>query len=606
MTVMHHSLPSPEYTGDSDSDSDIILELEQKRRQLDEEVARFGAQKDKEFRDFEAELKARKRQKRAQQQPQKDNASNYYEFTKNSPSTTPPSVSLLGGCERKVRSPNSIRAYKQSEPIKLMKSNVGSKVTTPPTIRLDRTNIKGENIPQSHANALQTPPTPHDFSLPSSSQAHASSDSASIQSEPPRDKPPLSPAKKNHEQAFARLFISACLPHHDKGNGQDQIDRPTEGTQTEPASPTDPTMVVDAMPPQSSSLPTQSSLTDSLQMPSTRRAYTSPSTVTRRTLAPIIRNVNGRKRSTGKRKHVTFQLADRAIVEPSSSYEEGLSPDAENESSDRRTSDDSTDSASSQEPSEPPQRPVVQRRNTPGDPLGRRIREITPVSTPDAEIGMSMGDLLLAGGDEGGAPGSGVHQKPVPEEEGYFSPRHTRHLPTSSSPEKSTSFNTINEDVSTSKRKHVLTNKRAERRNSKSPNTSPTPSRKNSLPHTGSAVHHSISTPRSPRFTPHTSPTKLPPQSQQFYPGTLEDDILSNNNNIGFFELDEELRSPIAGLPRPELPDHKDDDLESKNGKKTPESRRDPPSDLQMGTSVPINIVRTGSLSGSWVGTFGH
>jgi len=606
MTVIQHSLPSPEYTGDSDSDTDIIHGLEQKRRQLDEEIARFRAQKDKEFRDFEAELKARKRQKRAQQHFQKNNASNYHEFAKNSLSTTPPSISLLSGCEKKARSPNSLRAYKDSEPIKLM--NVGSKVTTPPTISLDRTNIAGESISQSHANVSQTPPMPNDFFLPSSSQAHVSSttaekracsDSASIQSEPPREKPPLSPVGKNHEQAFAGLFISACLSTLDKRDGQNQIDTPIEGTQTEPASPVVPTMSVEAMPPQSSSLPTQSSMTDSLQVPTTRRAYTSPSTVNRGTLPPIIRNVNGRKKSTGKRKHVTFQLADRAIVEPSSSYEEGPSPDVDNESSDRRTSNDSTASISSEETSEPSRRPVIQRRKTPRDPFGRRIREITPVSTPDSEIGMSMGDLLLASGDKDTAPDNAIQQKPVSEEEGYFSPRHASNPPASPSPETSTYM---------SKRVHVVSHQKVDRRNSKSPNTSPTQPRKTSSNHTGSAVHHSIHShsPRSPRVAPHTSPTKPLPQSQQMYPGTLEDDMLSNNNNIGFFELDEELRYPTAGVPRPETPDHKDDDLELKRNKKTPESGHGHSNEVQMGSSVPIDIVRTPSFTSSWVGTFGH
>lgn len=90
------------------------------------------------------------------------------------------------------------------------------------------------------------------------------------------------------------------------------------------------------------------------------------------------------------------------------------------------------------------------------------------------------------------------------------------------------------------------------------------------------------------------------------YPGALEDDMLSNNNNIGFFELDEELRYPTAGVPRPETPDHKDDNLELKTNKKTSESGHDHSNEVQMGSSVPIDIVRTPSVTGSWVGTFGH
>ena len=44
----------------SDSESEIVAELDKKRRQLDEEIARFKSQKDKEFREFEKELRSKK------------------------------------------------------------------------------------------------------------------------------------------------------------------------------------------------------------------------------------------------------------------------------------------------------------------------------------------------------------------------------------------------------------------------------------------------------------------------------------------------------------------------------------------------------------------
>ncbi|KAK5946211.1 hypothetical protein PMZ80_000352 [Knufia obscura] len=602
MTVMHHPLPSPEYTGDSDSDSDIIHELERKRRQLDEEVARFRAQKDKEFRDFEAELKARRRQKRAQQHSQRNNASNYYEFTKNSPSATPPTASMLSGCEKKIKSHNNHHGYRQSEPMKLIKSTVGSKVT-PPTICLDKLNIKGESILQSHANALPTPTTPtllasmpsigRKDALTSTEEKYTSSDSASIHSEPPRDKPPLSPGEKSQEQTFAGLFAPAFLPLLDARNDRNQIDRPIEGTQTEPASPIEQSLTIDSVSMQSCSLPTESLMSESLQVPNTRRAYTSP-IVNRGTLPPIIRNINGRKRVSGKRKHVTFQLADRAIVEPSSSYEEGLSPN--DISSDRTASNNSTPSISSREHSESPQRPPIQRRNTPRDPFGRGKRDYTPISTPECEVGMSMGDLLLGDDDESQAV---EEHKAAKEEDGYFSPRHGSHSPAFPSPSKTTSFDTANPNS--------YGGKRATSSSSHSPSRK-TACENASGPHKPGYGY----TPKSPRFSPLTSPTPRPSQMQSLYPGHLEEDFLSTNNNVCFFELDEELDSPTAGIPRPDQPEDKEDDVEpsAKDGKKSQD--RDyrhgygAPDEIQTGTSVPINIVRPGSLSNSWVGTFGH
>ena len=627
MTVTHHSLPSPEYTGDSDSDSDVIHELEQKRRQLDEEVARFRAQKDKEFRDFETEVKASRRQRRAQQSFHRNNATNYYEFTnnyqftKNSPSATPPSVSTLSGCEKKIRSPQNHHGYRQSEPIKLMKATGGLKAT-PPTICLDKTNIKGESIPQSHANPLQTPPTPTNIpSKPSGSQNHApsntahkdvSSDTTSIQPEPLRAKPPISPDNSNHNQALVRLFVPPYLPSLGAQTDRNVLERPIEGIQTEPASPVGRTISIESMAIQASSLPTESSMTDSLHMPTTRRAYTSPPVVNRRHLPPIIRNVNGRRRASGKRKHVTFQLADRAIVEPSSSYEEGPSPDINDDSSGTKSSNESILSTSSQEQEEESHRPKTQRRNIPRDPLGRRKRDFQPMSTPDSEIGMSMGDLLL-GGDLDSAPVLQI-QTQFPhspeEEEGYFSPRHGHHSPVSQSPEKPKTPSSSDEDVYISKRKTPVPHPIPERQSSRSPNKSPSPPQQPSLDESG-AKSSSSNKLKSPHFSPRHSPPQRPSRTQQYYPGKLEDDLFSTNTNVGFFELDEELDSPTSSTPRPDLPEDKDDDLslgqmDTSGMRLNSEYGFPKESQTRLGTSVPIDIVRPGSMSNSWVGTFGH
>lgn len=611
MTMMNNSLPSPEYTGDSDSDSEIIQELEQKRRQLDEEIANFRAHKEKEFKDFEAELKARRRQKRALQLSfERQSASNNYEFTKNSPSATPPNQSMPSGREKKACSPRGQSSKRHSEPIRLIKPNSGPKATSP-TICLDRMTIQGQNVPKSHASPLQTPPTPS--GTPSFTSSNSSRDSsitadkpvcsefASINSDQPREHPPVSPEERFKEEAFAGLFVPGYLQLH--GSRNDRSNRMIEGTATEPASPTAPSMIPESMTQHSTSLPTPSSIPDSFHVPTTKRSYTSPSAVTRGTLAPIIRNVNGRKRTNGKRKHVTFQLADRAIVEPSSSYEEGPSPDLGSDSIDRRESGDSVASATtSREVDKNEKQHTVQRQSTSLDPFGRRRRTITPIDTPPEEIGMSMADLLL--GHDALDPPSPPRRPPGDANaDGYFASHHvlptSLHSPESSSPEKPSAFGSVDDNAYNYKRKTLLQTQKEERRNSRSPRTSPNVSRQNSVTHVPTNY-----IPKSPKFSPRHSPVTWPWQGG--YPGTLEDDMLSETNNVGFFELDEELSSPNAGIPRPGPLD--DDKGDESNTYKRDEVAIPDPVDLQTGTSVPIDIVRHGSMSvtNSWIGTFGH
>ena len=587
-----HSLPSPDYTGDSDSECEIIKELEQKRRELDEEVARFQAQKEYEFKQFEADLKVRRNQKRGQQHAIRHNATNYYEFTKNSPSATPPTDSGRQRYEKKSRSPTATAPFKQLEPISLMKPHCGLKVT-PPTICLDKMNITSELAHQPHIDSLQKTPTPkttsiHQQSSGGQKHGHVSTKSAHVGGQDqPRNKIPISPENHMHSEAVKLngLFVSGFLPTFDSRD--DISDRQIEGTQTEPASPTGPSMI-GSVTVHASSLPTESSLSEPLQMPQTKRAYTSPSSSNRTRLAPIIRNSNGRNNSTSKRKHVTFQLADRAIVEPSSSYEEGPSPEIDEDDQ----TGNAIDSSQSNSSSESLTRPKMQRKKTPMDQFGRRKRQPEPQETLTEEVGMSMGDLLL-GSDNDEEAGPTLK---VPD--GYFSPRHDALSPDAASPTKPNSFTKVDENAYISKRKTKLNE---QRNSSRSPKTSPTTSRQPSLEDTRKASPKLY---QSPRFNPTYSPITRPSSSQ--YPGTLEDDLLVSNSNVGFFELDEELRSPDAGVPKPEFLDELDEEIRlSRN-----HSDMDLPSrkEIQPGSSVPINIIKSGnaSVSNSWIGTFGH
>lgn len=634
--VMHQSsLPSPDYTGDSDSESDIAQELIQKRKQLDEDVARFRALKDKEFRDFEHELKTRRRRDKVQQHFLRNSNSYYHDFTKNSPSATPPaaSSSIPAGFEEKIRDPNVSHHARQSEPIRLMKSSAGSKVTTP-TICLDKISIIGENVPQPHLNHLHTPPTPSgtvsQIAARASPTIHARS--ASTERASLRDKAPKSSENK-HEDKFSDLFAPPYLPLLE--SRQDRLGD-IEGTQTEPASPTSHSIDIQAIPVTSSSLPTESSMSNEFHVPSTKRAYTSPSTLNRKTLPPIIRNVNGRKRAAGKRKHVTFILADRAIVEPSSSYEEGPSPDVDDED-DRRGSAASDGSESLiDNTSSDLARPTIARKLTPLDPFGRRKRTIIPEDTPEAEVGMNMGDLLF-GTDkdlhqssppivtttnsynrrpsaQDGLELDTNHLADAQPDDGYFSPRHNTFSPLSPSPEKSAAFGSVDDNAYMHKQKTKLVHQRTERKNSRSPSVSPAVSRQTSFDitathNTAQKVTQKMESPHfSPRHSPGHSPRQQPPYPRLVaeHPSFIEDDLLRGNAG-GFFELDEELDSPNKSIEH-FIEDDKEETEAMKGKAKKGRHTRDHPEDLQTGTSVPINIVRPGtsSVSNSWIGTFGH
>ena len=563
--MMQHSLPSPEYTGDSDSDSDIIKELEQKRRELDEDVARFRAQKDKEFRDFEVELKAT-RQKRAQ--PHQDQRNDH----------------LLNGCGKHARSSGAHHVRQSSASIQLIKPKAGSKVTHP-TISLNPTNIRGETIQQSHA--LYTPPTPT-AQLPITTEKTT----IPIEQSSSRGKAVLSP-QQPRKDAFTGVFVPDFLPLLDSMD--DRLSRPAEGTQTEPASPID-RLVIETMPVQASSLPTASSISEGFHIVTNKRAYTSPSAVNRTTLPPIIRNVNGRKRSSGKRKHVTFQLADRAIVEPSSDYEEGSPLEIGEE--DSITSPRSTNSENNSP------RPRIVRQNTPLDPFGRRKRKVIPEVTSPDEVGMGMGDLHLVCERDAEflpPPNDSVIEQPSTAEfleDGYFSPKHgtssTHFLPNgastsdSLSPAESESFNKVDEDAYIHKRYSMISQQRAERKNIRSPPLSPGPLR---------------------AATPIIDLVQPTSRCRTEYPGSLADNI-NATANVGFFELDEELASPDAETPKP-YETATTDDIETPTLLSSRRKKQDHESAIDMvtGTSVPIDIIRPQGMNGvsnSWIGTFGH
>ncbi|KAK5083889.1 hypothetical protein LTR05_006396 [Lithohypha guttulata] len=578
----HHSLPSPDYTGDSDSESEIAKELEQKRRDLDEEIVRFRALKDKEFKDFEADLKSRRRQKSVHQQHlQRDNCINHYEFIEHSPSSTPPTKCIPSAYEKKTRT-----SIKQLQPIRLMKPSTGPKVTTP-TICLDKMNISCEHNLQSHAS-YSTPPIP--VPTVTSGPGRVSPPSTCLATalpEQPRDKPPHSPDNKRPTASKA-LFAPGYLPLLDER--YDSTDGQVEGIQTEPATPTDPSMIV-SIAAHASSLPIESSLNESFQIPQAKRAYTSPSSINRSKLPPIIRTANGRKRTGGKRKHVTFQLADRVIVEPSSSYEEGPSPEANNDRFDTRDDNDSTRSSPSTNSDGEHTRPRFQRKSTPLDPFGRRKR---PVETPEEEVGMLMGDLMY--GSDAGDESFNVDPPIMLQEHDYFSPTHATYRSSSMIFARSATSEVVDTDDQVNKGISSLQNHR----------NSPTISQRIAFdndPHIGRET--SPKSIQSPRFPPPHSPNTKPTQTRRG--GAFEDEDFLGHGNVGFFELDEELHTASgAGSTGHGTTQYKDEEMDIEEN--TTNKKRRTPDATSMGSSLPINIVRPGNsnISNSWAGRLGQ
>lgn len=300
----------------SDSDSDVKDTLGRKRRQLDEEVSEFKAAKDREFRDFERDLRLQRSRSRAlskscDSSPSKPKASS---------SNTSSVLNLLGSSQNGTangcagHTPKRGREGHSDTPTK-------PAPLSKPTLSLDKLNINGETLPASHP--LGTPPTPS-FTLrrpPPIALAHVT---------PPRaqsgNKQPPTPSSERVEN-FAGVFLPAYLPLLESrgptplarnpqpmntkeeerkrlqlnGDGQQDAEKQSPqraSSESLPPAPVSPTMLAAK---RSRSAP---------QMPSA-------------SLPSALRTSNGNTPGGGgKRKHVKFRLSDSKVVEPSSSYAE--------------------------------------------------------------------------------------------------------------------------------------------------------------------------------------------------------------------------------------------------------------------------------------------
>lgn len=294
----------------SESESETVAELDRKRRQLDEEIAHFKTQKEKEFRDFEQDLRRKRKRKRSPA-----NSDNHIART---PPTDPSVLSLLGS-----RPQANGHANKQSQQYGSRLKPVPSK----PTLSVEKLTIVGTNAPPTTADAR-----PSVLARP---LTNTTTTTLHTQNEKPpilaptantqnniKQEPPLTPIARDHNDHFAGVFTPAYLPLLDSRSStthstpqvqpQDQLSHSDPAPQTpQPGS-------------ESSSLPS-SPISPRIPNPA-KRSYTSP-LLSSASLPSALRATSADTSSTKKRKHVTFRLADSAVVEPSSSYEEVSSPD---------------------------------------------------------------------------------------------------------------------------------------------------------------------------------------------------------------------------------------------------------------------------------------
>jgi hypothetical protein len=306
-------LPSPAHEDHSasESESETIAELSRKRRQLDEEIAQFKTQKDKEFRDFELDLRRKRKRKRS--------PLNGDSHVARTPPTHPSVLSLLGSQPQA-----NGHAQKQN-----LQQGLRPKTPPPskPTVSIEKLTIVGSTVPPTTAEAspnilarslsgITTPPRTQPekpSGLPPTPNTQNNI----------KDEPPPTPIARDHNDPFAGVFTPSFLPLLDsRTSSTNSIAQEKSVEQSERTLTPQPTPGSE-----STSLPS-SSISPRIPGPQKRSVTTPilPSTNSS-SLPSALRVVSADAPNTRKRKHVTFRLADSAVVEPSSSYEEMSSPD---------------------------------------------------------------------------------------------------------------------------------------------------------------------------------------------------------------------------------------------------------------------------------------
>lgn len=641
------SLPSPDSTNPSDSECEIVQELERKRRQLDDEISNFQAQKEKEFHDFEKELRARKRGKTVASSSQLGRGGPHFGVEK-PPSRTSSSSALdllVGHGASQQSRPSYWTRNKLFEKPRLGKTSpkAGPSLSRP-VVSLDRMNIKGETT-SPHAGRPHTPPTP---TLLSRTLTHSSSSSSIAASpSPPHSKSPppgitiprsaASPSPEHPRNSLTGLFTPSYLALLDANIPRDYesssalITPPVEDeTATAPSSLKSSSMN-EVLPLTSSSFPPNIAFSPAGHTHASKRAYTAP-TVPSSRKPSALRTASGGAISR-KRKHVTFRLANEAIVEPSSSYEEGPSPELGNETT--------------QSPGSGTRSPLRSGKSS----LHRTFNSDEEDAEAGVQPGMGMGDVIQRLNDytvaEASKHGEDLDLAQEPEDEDEEEdedddmPMEMSHHNDEDQEDASDRFLTVeyHEDEDepvvvedgyfSPKNKHVSIPAQALIPSRNSPLVPYRDEDWNQLSSSDkdrllfNARRHSdesddIRLPRGENLARHSK------SDESGFSGGLSHGV-DGGSGVGFFELDEELASPDAGKVQPFQFDM-DNDLDATVDAATDSidtnltrskqqiARADDkkrlidglPSTFGVG-SVPIDIVRPSvSVSSSWIGTFGH
>jgi len=289
----------------SDSEPDYSEILVRKRQQIDAEVAEFKAAKEKEFQDFERNLRKQRQRRKRQSRPSKTGDSD----------PRPGALSLLA-----LPNKHGVHTNGSADHSRQTDLAAGSRPTAPlskPTTGVEKLSIKGETLQRSSLT-LASPPSPTSPSAPLkavSQRPPTPGESATRERLgflAPSEKPPLTPPTPTNEtlDPFAGVFTPAYLPLLESRSSTSTV----SGSDT---------------PSRHGSISLPGSASNSISpLRRSGRALTEP-VIPSTSLPSALRTASGT--AMRKRKHVTFQLADSAIVEPSSSYEEMPSPSPKDE-----------------------------------------------------------------------------------------------------------------------------------------------------------------------------------------------------------------------------------------------------------------------------------
>ncbi|KIW73574.1 hypothetical protein PV04_01679 [Phialophora macrospora] len=319
-----NALPSPDNT--SDSDLEILDALDEKRRQLDEEVARFKAAKEREFREFEKELRVKRKGSRTGGHPLSSPTSTK-QFTA-APSATTSVLDLLASAQN-----GSVNGW--AGPKARRDGCPGDKIRKPPplsgpTLSLEKLNITGETTPPLHS--LGTPPTPN---LMKRSRSRSPTNPAARPTTPPFSRtekeatPTSTPTpSKDRTDPFAGVFTPAYLPLLESRDRAPVVRSPQILNSSEEENKRLQLDATSKLQAERRKLESSQSLPPQQVSPAidtSKRTKSSPLLPSASLPSALRTNSGGGRR----RKHVMFQLADLKVVDPSSSYEEGPSPELE-------------------------------------------------------------------------------------------------------------------------------------------------------------------------------------------------------------------------------------------------------------------------------------